>query len=119
MTFNYVAIGKRIRAIRQRRGLTQNDLSERIGRSPSYLSYIETGNKNMSLDTFVALANALGVSSDELLADSLENTLKLSSHEFTAMLADCNEYERRVLKEVLSATKFSLRNNRFYLRGRL
>jgi len=119
MAFNYVAIGKKIRGYRKRRGLTQLELSEKADLSPSYLSYIETGVKNMSLETFVALANSLGVTADELLSDNLENTLRLSSHEFTALLSDCSDYERRVLQEVLTATKTSLRNNRYYFRGRL
>ncbi len=51
----------------------------------------------MSLDTFVSIANALQVSADELLKDSIENTIKVSNHEFAAVIADCNEYEKRVL----------------------
>ena len=118
MVINYIAIGKKVRAIRKRRGLSQMVLAELIDRSPSYISCIETGSKSMSLETLVALANALNVSSDELLVDSMENTIKVSNHEFARLLADCNEYERRVLLDAAVATKESLRRNRTFTKTR-
>lgn len=71
----------------------------------------------MSLDTLVSIANALQVSSDELLVDCLENTVKASSHSFATILADCSEYERRVLEDIIAVAKASLRENRAYLRS--
>lgn len=118
MAFNYVSIGKRIRTLRQKKGLTQMELAERIEKSTSTISYIETGVKSMSLDTFVTIANALGVSADELLVESLENTAIFSTQEYASLLKDCSEYERRVLLDALTAIKASLRNNRFYVRRR-
>ena len=64
----------------------------------------------MSVDTLVRIANALHVTADELLIDSLENTVKVSNHEFAAILIDCSEYEKQVLLDVLTGTKKSLRN---------
>ena len=72
----------------------------------------------MSLDTFVSIANALQVSADELLMDSIENTIKVSSHEFAAIISDCSEYERHILLEVALAVKKSIRENRHLLPGR-
>lgn len=118
MTLNNVAIGKRIQTVRKKRGLSQFTLAGIVDRSPGYISYIETGFKSMSLETFVALANALQVSSDELLVDCLENTVKASNHSFASILADCSEYERRVLEDIVVASKASLRANRGYVRTR-
>ena len=115
MALNYVQIGKRIYGARKRRGLTQASLAEMVKRSPTYISYIEGGLKNMSLDTLVSIANALQVSSDELLVDSLENTIRVSNHEFATVIADCNEYEKRILLEVISSVKHALRENRHYM----
>ena len=114
MKLNYIALGKKVKAVRRRRGLSQMVLSEYIDRSPSYISCIETGDKSMSLETFVALVNALNVTADELLKDDLVNTLKMSNHEFSKVLNDCSEYERRVLLEVVVATKASLRKNSYF-----
>ena len=81
--------------------------------SPSYVSYIESGTKSMSLETFVLIANELNVSADELLHDNLVNTVRVSNHRFAAELADCSEYELRILFDVLKAAKKALRDHRF------
>ena len=118
MALNYISIGQKIKAIRTKKGLSQLKLSELIDRSSTYISYIESGIKSMSLATFVLIANALNVTADELLLDNLENTIKVSNHEFSTLLSDCTEYERRVLHDVSSKTKASLRENRCYFRIR-
>ena len=106
---NNVVIGKRIRAIRTRKGLSQSKLSELIDTTPTYMSYVENGQKGLSLETFIRLANALNSTADEILIDCLENTVKASNHEFAPVIADCTEYEKRVLLDVITATKVALR----------
>ena len=64
-----VAIGARIKAARERVHLTQEQLAEIIDISPTHMSVIERGLKTPKLDTFVRIANALGVSTDALLQD--------------------------------------------------
>ena len=64
-----VAIGARIKAARERVHLTQEQLDEIIDISPIHMSVIERGVKTPKLDTFVRIANALGVSTDALLRD--------------------------------------------------
>jgi transcriptional regulator with XRE-family HTH domain len=118
MALNYISIGQKIKAIRKRRGFSQLKLSELVGRSPTYISYIECGSKSMSLDTFILLVNALNITADELLIDNLENTIKVTSHQFAALISDCSDYERRILLDVTMAAKKSLRENRHYMRTR-
>ena len=112
MTINYNALGKRIKSIRKRKGITQSKLAESIHYSTPYISYIETGTKHMGLDVFILIANRLNVSADELLVDSLENTIAVSNHEFAALISDCSEYEMRILLDLLRSTKESLRKHR-------
>ena len=64
-----VASGARIKAARERVHLTQEQLAEIIDISPTHMSVIERGVKTPKLDTFVRIANALGVSTDALLQD--------------------------------------------------
>lgn len=115
MALNYLQIGARIRKIRKKKGYSQAELSEMIDRSPTYISYIENGIKCMSLETFVLIANALNTTADEILIDNLENTIKVSNHEFVELLADSSEYERRLMLQTLSALKMSIRENRPYI----
>lgn len=106
-----LVIGKRIRAIRKRKGLSQSKLSELIDITPTYMSYVENGLKGLSLDSFIKLANALNSTADEILLDCIENTVKASNHEFAAVITDCSEYEKRILLDVITAVKASLREN--------
>jgi transcriptional regulator with XRE-family HTH domain len=56
-----VLIGRRIKALRVRLRLTQDQLSERAQLSPQYLSNIERGKENPTLDTLLRMAEALNV----------------------------------------------------------
>ena len=69
---DYVDMGKRVRKQRQLIGLTQQELAERIGVSTSFVGHVERGTRKASLETLVALSNALGVGVDYLLAGSLQ-----------------------------------------------
>jgi len=118
MSLNFVNLGSKVKVVRNRRGISQMALADIIDKSATYISYIECGYKSMSLETFVEIANALNVSADELLVDSLNNTVKVSNHEFAGLVQDCSEYERKVLIDVLKATKRSLRENRYLMSRR-
>ena len=67
------AIGSRIKAARERAHLTQEQLAEIVDISPTHMSVIERSVKTPKLDTFVRIANALGVSADALLQDVVEH----------------------------------------------
>ncbi len=54
-------IGARIKSLRRGRGLTQEKVAERTGLSVNYLSRIERGLENPTLDTLLGLAKALKV----------------------------------------------------------
>jgi len=68
---NYEQLGKRVREERQKLNLTQEKLAERVEVSEAYIGQIERGERSMSLDTLVKLANQLGVTVDFLLSDSI------------------------------------------------
>lgn len=57
-----------VRVWRRHRGLSAEALAAAAGLSPSYLSEIETRRKPGSLDAMIKLADALGVSVDDIAA---------------------------------------------------
>lgn len=64
----HAVIGQRIRRLRSDRGLSQDDLAQRIGRSQTYISQIEQGSiARPALASLVPLARALGVPLASLL----------------------------------------------------
>ena len=63
------AIDARIKAARERAGLTQEDLAAELDMSPTHISVLERGRKAPKLETLVNIANTLHVSTDMLLQD--------------------------------------------------
>lgn len=61
-------VGARIRELRAGRGLTQLRLAERSGISRPSVANVEAGRQNVSLRQLCALALALDVGVEELLA---------------------------------------------------
>ena len=59
-------IGKRIKEIRKKRGLSQEKLSELVDIEQNTLSYIETRNNFCSAETLEKLINALKIEPEEL-----------------------------------------------------
>ena len=59
-------LARRIRGLRERRGLTQEELAERSGISVSFASLLERGERSPSYETLVQVAGALGVPLAEL-----------------------------------------------------
>ncbi len=60
-------IGARIRQIRREKGLTTQQLAQRVGVTQSQISQIETGKSAASIVTLYRLARALGMSLSEAL----------------------------------------------------
>jgi transcriptional regulator with XRE-family HTH domain len=58
-----------LKVIREYRGLTQKQVSQQSGIAAPEISAIENGRRRGSVDTFKALAKALGTGLDVLLAD--------------------------------------------------
>ena len=54
-------LGAQLRAIRLARGLTQEQLAEKLDVTPRYLAGIERGERNLTLDSVDVLAQQLGV----------------------------------------------------------
>lgn len=114
MELDFKAIGKRIKIARIRTNLTQETVADKIGVTPQHVSNIETGNSSVSLTTLVAIANLLNVSVDELLCDTVLKSKPVFIKEADDIFKDCNEYEVRVLVDVLKATKSSMRNIKLF-----
>lgn len=64
---NMYSIGSNIRTARKRADLTQEEMSERIGVTPQYLSDLERGLVGTSITTLMRICKALNVSADFLL----------------------------------------------------
>lgn len=111
MELDYKAIGKRGKIARIKAEMTQEQLAERIGISPTHLSNIETGTTHVSLMVIVKLANALSVTVDDLLCDSLVKATPQIERDIADLLKDCNEYEIRMVRDISQALIETLRRD--------
>ena len=111
MELDYKAIGKRIKIARIKADLTQERLAEIVEISPTHMSNIETGTTRVSLTAIVSLANALSVTVDDLLCDSVVKSKVQFEKDIAGILADCDEYEIRMVKDMAQALKETLRRD--------
>lgn len=74
-------LGKRIKQYREKVGLTQFQLAEKIGVSEFYISALETGRRNPGRKTLVKLANEMKVPIEALLDIETDNGLKFTTEE--------------------------------------
>ena len=108
MEIDYQSLGKRIKHFREKNGLSQYDLSDKTGISRSYLSRIESGQYNLSLDYLVLIANELKVPIGELLKESLVETDKKVS-EVELLLLGCSPEEERILTKNMKDLRETIR----------
>ena len=111
MELDYKAIGKRIKIARIKADLTQERLAEMVEISPTHMSNIETGTTRVSLTAIVSLANALSVTVDDLLCDSVVKSKVQFEKDIAGIIADCDEYEIRMVKDMAQALKETLRRD--------
>ena len=71
MLLSYKRVGKRMRAMRKIRKFTQAELAECANLSVPYISHIENGIKQPSLQAVVNIAEALECTADKLLYEDL------------------------------------------------
>jgi transcriptional regulator with XRE-family HTH domain len=62
-------VGKRIRELRLKTGISQEALADEAGLHRTYMGSVERGERNMSLENIVRIAKALRVRPYELLKD--------------------------------------------------
>ncbi|QWH88405.1 helix-turn-helix domain-containing protein [Bacillus toyonensis] len=60
-------VGENIRFLRKKRGLTQEELAERINLQQAYIGGVERGERNISMLTLQKIADGLEVSPDLVL----------------------------------------------------
>lgn len=112
MELDYRAIGKRIKIARIKADLTQGLLAEIVSISPTHMSNIETGTTRVSLTAIISIANALSVTVDDLLCDSVKKACIPIEKDLAKTLEDCDEYEVRMIADMAQALKETLRKDK-------
>lgn len=94
-------MGDRIREIRKKRGMTQEQLAEKIDVTLEYVSQIERGLKMPSMQVFVKLVEVLDVSADYLLRDSVSTRNLYGDKQLGARLERLTPKQRVALEALI------------------
>ena len=97
------AVGQRIKDAREAKNLTQEELAALVNLSSTHVSMIERGLKVTKLDTFVAIANALDVSADELLVDVVAQSVTEVSNRLSDKISSLPMKEQKKIIKVIQA----------------
>lgn len=98
---DYKFLGKRIREERVKLNLTQERLAEDIGISTAYLGQIERGERSVTLDKLIPLANRLGVTIDFLLSDYISSNDDNSTDSLRQLFQNKTTAEKEMAINVL------------------
>ena len=91
------------------KNLSQGEFAEMIRKSRTLISRIENGEKGISVDTLIEIANALEVSTDDILVDSLMHHKSQTDTDLHYLMLDCTKEEARFLVKNAKALKALLR----------
>ena len=103
---DYCKIGERVRKFRRAKGLSQEQLAEKVDISVTHISHIETGNTKLSLSVLLNIANALEVQANDLLNDEVSGR-NTALTELSDILDACTEQQVRIIVDIVKATKIS------------
>ena len=102
MRVDYRALGAKIKQKRLGLGMTQERVSEKLDLSESFYSRIERGERVLSVETLIKIANFYSLSLDYLLLDSTHTNIdeKLQT-ELDSIFGDLNPPQANLLLNLL------------------
>ena len=99
----YESIGRHIQQERKAHKMMQSVLAEKTSVSTKYISNIECGEKLPRLETFIAIANAIGTDANTLLSDVLEVSAEIKSSPISEKIAGLPPAEQKRILRLLNA----------------
>ena len=99
---DYYLLGQKIRKLRNLHHMSQAKLAELIDVSTNYIGQIERGDRKPSLETLVALCNALNTNMDYILSDSLSLNEDQLTLDILNKLQHLNKDEKRYFYSTLT-----------------
>lgn len=110
MSVQLKEIGDRIRQARMAINMSQQTLAEKLDITPSYVSNMELGKNNFTVDKLIKLTEVLSVSADWLLRSNTPESKVFIDQDITEILKDCSAAERTALLKILISSKATIRD---------
>ena len=94
-------IGKRLKQRREELGLTQEDLAEKLGLTPNYISTVERGASFPRCEKLILLLNGLEASTDAVFCDVLTHSAPAKASILSEQITELpSEEQQRILNMV-------------------
>ena len=106
-----IAMGLKIRQIREAKGLTQSQPAELTDLSDRNISRIEVGRVYPEFSTVTAIADALGITLDYLITDNKKLSKDIYVNEIIERIKD---FDFNDLKHILAYIEFYAQNKEDY-----
>ena len=101
MKVDYQALGAKIRQKRQELGWTQEWVSEKLDLSISFYSRIERGERVLSVETLMKIANFYNLSLDYLLRDTTHSNIANIQTDLDDIFSGVNPLQKPLLLSLL------------------
>lgn len=100
-----IAIGRRIQRYRNKAGMTQEKLAEKIGITQKHLSRIENGYHTPQFDTVISLAKILDVPIEAFAEDCMENNSNIFLQLIKSDIAGLSQKKLEMVREIIASVK--------------
>lgn len=105
MSTRKTLLGARIKELRKRSGLSQDQLAEKVGIESKYLSRIEVGKRQPSLETLEHIADSLQVEMKELFNYFHHDREAISLKGINNSLEGASDDELRLIFKLIKAIR--------------
>jgi len=105
MSARGMLLGARIKELRKRAGLSQDQLAEKVGIESKYLSRIEVGKRQPSFETLENIADSLQVEMKELFDFAHHDSGAVSPEGIEKALAGASIEEMRLVFKLIKAVR--------------
>ena len=98
---DFIMLGKRIRDERLLLRLTLEKLAEKVDKSSNFIGQIERGERKLSLETLVDIANALDTTIDYLLRDNIRTGADNAVNEIERLLLSTDDKGKHFILDMV------------------
>lgn len=95
-------LGNTIRQARIDRGLSQEELAEKIGVTPTHIKHMESGHRQPSINVLYELTKVLYISLDSVFWGKQENK---NVNKIKLLICDCTDEQLKLIEEMIMSIK--------------
>ncbi len=104
-------LGNRIKEERLRIGLTQEQIAERINVSTTYIGYVERGERSITLEKLILLAECFHVTIDSLLHNAVNDEPRLRDNRIKSLWNSSSDKEKDLIIDIAEVVLKNLSSN--------